>query len=371
MNKNSYDINEYYIGVIQNRQVMFNTHNKKESKVKFFYKSIFYLFFIFIKILLSKIVNKTLLPKEIGINYIVHKNRFYDYNKNLFIIDYFYKKINKEQLVLVKYINIKEAYYYFKEIKKVTHLDKENNYDNIAYRLICSLEFTLYKNLIHENNFSKVVINGINDRHTIFISKICQYQNIKLAIIQHGAFTKFENCYRVYADQFLYMYDFSIKYLKYFIENYDDIELIPCKKNKLLKALDNYPNKINVAFACTPSNIHLNFQIIEQIINSLSKEVTLIVHPHPREDIKIYTKKLSKYKNIVITKQKYKNIKFLVTRISSLGVELKELGIESVFINLEKHQTDYLDTGMFPSFEDLVKFREWITTKSTLKSYYS
>ena len=366
----SYDINKYYNGVILNRQIMFNTHKKKESKIKFFYKSLFYLLLIFFKIILSKTQNKTVVKKKIGINAtIVHKQRFYDYDKNLFVIDYAYNKIDKEQLSLIKYINIKESFSYFKQIKK-SKLDKHNNYDNIFYQLVCSFEFSLYKNLIHQNKLSEVVINGINDRHTIFIAEICKKRNIKLSIIQHGAFTKFENCYRVYCNQFLYIYDFSIKYLKYFIINHENIELTPCEQHKSLVRLKDFPNKINVAFACTPSNIHLNFEIIECIIKNLSKDVTLIVHPHPREDIKLYTKKLAHYSNVFVSKTKYKNIKFLVTRISSLGIELKKLNIDSVFINLEKHQTDYLETGMFQSFEDLVYFRKWITTQSSLKSYY-
>ena len=55
---------------------------------------------------------------------------------------------------------------------------------------------------------------------------------------------------------------------------------------------------------------------------------------------------------------------------STLGVELKEIGIEPVFINLEGHETDFLHTGQYQSFTELDKFGDWIRNESVIKHHY-
>lgn len=371
MHSNNYNLNKYYKGVIQNRQVTFNQHNKEDSKLKFRIQSFNYSCILLLKLFLSIFYKKLVVPKRVGIDWSQYKYRFNDYDNNLYIIRYFYKKFNKEEFQLFKYVKVNEVYQLFNNLKPIKNLAKKNNYDNVFYRLVASIEFNMLKNFVIENQLEHIIIYGINDRYTIYLSEICKIENIKFTIIQHGALTKFEGCYTVYADEFMYMYEFSKPYLKYFITNFNNIKFLPCKKSQSNMNLKKYEKtQCNIAFACTPSNIELNFQIIEMIMKDLSLDVTLIVHPHPREDNNLYIEKLKNHSNIVVTKEKYKNIKFLVTRISSLGVELKEIGIESVFINLEGHETDYLETGMFTNFSNLNDFREWIVNDSILREFY-
>ncbi|MEQ4788414.1 hypothetical protein ABN070_17280 [Morganella morganii] len=363
---------QIYSGVLLNRQQMFSTHNKENKKIHFLLQSIIYFIFIFIKIMLSKFLKQSYFNKKIiGLNFSVYKYRFKELSPELTVIDYLYKKINKSQVRLHNYISLTAVIklVYTKNSNDKKHYIKfENN--NFFYRFVCAAEYNLLDNLISQNNFTEVITAGLNDRYCIFLSAICKKRNINLSIIQHGALTKFDGCYRIEADNFYYMYDFSKSYLKYFFKNTDTINFLPCEREFKHQELGNIDNEVNIAFACTPSNIELNFQIIDILLQDLAPTVKVYIHPHPRENNKTYEKKYAHIKNVCITKKKFINIKFLVTRISSLGVELKKTGIEPVFINLEGHETDYLATGEYLAFEKIPEFKIWLNNNSPIANMY-
>ncbi|MGV3629844.1 MAG: hypothetical protein ACO1O6_01485 [Bacteroidota bacterium] len=365
-----YNFQKLYRGVVLNRQVMFTTHHKSESKARFVRNSLIMLFLTLGKMLIASFMKKKRYPKQLGINWSAHKKRTYDYDPQLEIVDYFYKRYDREQIRILNYASFTEVFRLIFLYKKPKDLPKLNNYGNYFQYLWNAIEFSMMKNLILENKLEKVVINGLNDRYCLFIGKVCELNNIELAVVQHGAFTKFEGCQTMYATEFHYMYDFSAPFLKYFFTKPEELKLVHCPNKKKLELVSDFEGEINIAYACTPSNVELNFQIIDIILKGLSPEVNVIIHPHPRENDAFYAAVYDKYPNVTITKQKYRNMRFLVTRISSLGVELKEIGIEPVFINLEGHETDFLHTGEYQSFTDLEAFETWITSDSAIKNYY-
>lgn len=347
---------------------MFDQHKKSESVSSFALKGFIFLMTLLAKTVLSLGFHKPTLPQRLGINWEIHKQRFFDYDEGLFVIDYFYRKMTKEQLRLFKYVNLLQVARYFLNIRSVGDLTG-NNFDNIFYRCVCAIEFSLLENIVKQNNIRHLFINGLNDRYTIYLTEICKKEGVKLSIIQHGALTKFEDCYTVYADEFLYMYEFSRPFLKYFIRNDQEVAFLPCKRKKSLQ-LGTFEKHPNVAYASTPSNIHLNYAIIDAILLNLDARVNVLIHPHPREDDELYLAKYKHYPNVIVTKTKYQNITYLITRISSLGVDMHDLGIEPVFVNLQHHDTDYLSTNVFRTFTTLEPFRDWLITESTLHTFY-
>ena len=349
---------------------MFTTHHKSESKSKFRINSLVMMLLAFAKMFLGIFLKKKKYPKHLGINWSVHKKRTLDYDPNVEIADYFYKRYDKEQIRIMKYASFWEVLRLIFSYKRPKDLPAHNNYGNFFLYVYNAIEFSLMKNLILENKLEKVVINGMADRNYIFVGEICHRDKVKLAVVQHGAFTKFEGLHTIYADEFYYMYDFSLAFLKYFFTNYESITPVYCPNKKKLELVAEFDGEPNIAYACTPSNVELNFRIIDIILKDLSPDVNLIIHPHPREDDAFYANVYGKYPNVTITKQKYRNMLFLVTRISSLGVELKEIGIEPVFINLEGHETDFLHTGQYQSFTELDKFGDWIRNESVIKHHY-
>ncbi|MEZ8666108.1 hypothetical protein AB6D63_22135 [Vibrio splendidus] len=374
INYSTETFSDMYGGVLLNRHQMFKTHNKEQNQARFLLQSAIYFVVILSKIILAKFLIQTDEVKHqkiIGLNFSVYKHRFRELSQDLVVVDYLYKQFNVEQIRLFKYVSFTQVINLLLERtteEKQQH--KKFKAHSVFYRFVCAAEYLLLESFIREHKFDEVVTAGLNDRYCIFLSSICKKLNVDFSIIQHGALTKFEGCYLIEGTRFYYMYDFSKLYLKYFFKNAETIEFLPCERKLKQQELSISNHEKNLAFACTPSNIHLNYQIIDIMISELNPEVNIYIHPHPREDVTTYKKRYSSIKNVIVTKNKIKNIEFLVTRISSLGVELEAVGIVPVFINLEEHETDYLATGKYQTFTTLPSFKSWLHCKSSIADEY-
>lgn len=351
-----------YKGVVNNRKVLYETHNRNLKKIKFLGQSIIYFSIIITKFILSRFYKiESINDTVIGINWLFHKtSRFLDYDSNLLIINYNYKRLSKLDVKLFSNLKFIDLIYAFKLSPK-THfrLSKSlKDYSNVFYAFVCLVENLLYKHIIIDHNIKDIYIVGLNDRHSIFISDITYTYGLNLHVLQHGLLTKFDNLHKINVDKFYYTHDFSLKYLKYFLINIHQIECVylPDKKYNRWEKFDH---NLNIAYACTPTNIEYNIEIIKFLIDSVPNDYRVIIYPHPREGVNAYEKYFIKNEKVHITNKRYDNIELLITRISSLGIEYYDIGIKPLFINLENHDTDYLSTGKFEVFESLDAFKDW------------
>jgi hypothetical protein len=75
------------------------------------------------------------------------------------------------------------------------------------------------------------------------------------------------------------------------------------------------------------------------------------------------------YKNLevdlsaFVTRERHRNISYLLSRYSTLGMDYYEQGIEPVFLDYEKHTMDFLDSDSFIKFNDPESFYEWVETE--------
>lgn len=352
-----------YHGVVQNRKVLFETHNKSNDRFSFLIHSLVYLLGLSIKFMLSRFTRKTKLNSNIvGISWLEHKkNRFNDYDANLEIIHYNFRKFDLNQIKIFSYIKISDLKNIFLiSLKSHSQLPKsDSKYSNILYCFVCIIENSLYYNIIKDNSINIIVITGLNDRHSIFVSDIVNENDLQLFVLQHGLLTKFLNLYKICATRFYYTHDFSLDYLKYFFYNIHEIEFYHLPERSKHDWPSYLTEKNIIAYACTPTNIDYNFKIIDILIGEITSDYIIMLYPHPRENLKMYYTRYKNHNNVIITDKRYKNIKMLITRISSLGVDYSDIGVKPVFINIERHNTDYLSTGKFDVFNDLDSFKVW------------
>lgn len=355
-----------------NRKDAMVTQGINRSYREFLSQSFLYFVGILCKIFLAKFI------KNPNTSYYILRlswtNTFYKRLKELPgeypLLHYNYKKFSKIQILFFKNVSLFNVFYEFLCIKK-NNTQTTFEQDNLFYRLVIAAESLMFQTLFKSQPcLQRIFIAGINDRQTVMLSEICFRYNIKLSVLQHGCFTKFLKQYKVISDEFYYFYDFSVKYLKYFMSNPEGVKIkyLPRKQN--LADLPLFGNKINIAYATTPIKSSINFEIIDLLIKNLDNRVTLIINPHPVDDASDYIKRYGSKSNIEITGQKYKNIKYFFLRYSTLGIEMGQLGIKPIFINIENYQTDFFEFGNVTVFNDLSKFEKWLYYNSDIREYY-
>jgi hypothetical protein len=365
-------INSIYWYSLTNRKDAMQTQGIRRSYHRFLGQSIIYSIGILAKIFLSKFyqVHQSN-HNQIRLSW---TNTFYqrllELPGEIPLFHYNYKSFQKNQILFFKNVSL------YKTLKETGKIRKSGNscffeQDNLFYRFIIASETLMFISFFKLHpSIKRVYIAGINDRQTVMLSEICFGSNICLSVLQHGCFTKFLNQYKVTADEFFYFYSFSLNYLKYFFKDIDNIKVKHLPRKYKLEDLPIYDNPINIAYATTPILSSINFKIINLLLQDLNEKVTLIINPHPVDNLKDYEKMYGRKSNVIITNVKYKNVKYFFLRYSTLGIEMSNLGIDSVYINLENYQTDFFDFGQVTVFNNLDPFKNWLYKESKIKYYY-
>ncbi len=361
-----YNFQYIYEAIILNKKKTLELHGEHESRVFFIFKSMVYFGVVLFKIILSKFIffSHIQIPndKVIAFNWSRFKSRLTDYNNDSQVFDYYFNKFDLEQIRLFKYVCL------FNVFKLTFSINTEFakgtiNRDNFFFRFVCAAEYLMYESLIKSADPKEVVVAGLNDRHTFYISEICKSSNIFYTMVQHGCLFALDNPRKCFVNKFVYCFDFSIPFLKYYLLDNDTIQLKFLKLNKSpLQTTESGSNLDLIGFACMPTNVKLNIDVIDFLIENLSNKYNIAVFPHPREDKSIYSIRYKKDPKVMISEQKFSDIKVLVSRVSTLGVDYADIGCEVIFVNFEGSSTDYLNTGRFEVVSNLESLKPFVSS---------
>ena len=223
---------------------------------------------------------------------------------------------------------------YSKLMAQLTFCEKLNSFKyffskNPFAMVFFDLEYRMLEKLILSYKSRSIFINGIYDRYSFFIEKICKVNSLKFNILQHGALTDFNFSMYHECNQFWLLYDHSktIVSKKNLVNEFKYLK----KKSKLL----NDDSFINFAsYGTTPGKKRENELIIKLLLNIYQK---LIVYPHPRDN--------NDYNHIsgimIITKERYITNQVFVCGMSTLGLEFLENNCNVLFFNPENKKTDF------------------------------
>lgn len=354
---------ECYMGSLQCKEVMFRTHNKKLNSRKFLFESAVYFFVLVFKIILSRFFSKSKLQPLVAFSWISYQSRFKDYKDDIFVLDYHYKEFTKNEFSVFRHLKISDIFtvrYIYNRVESNSILNSkfQSACDNVFFRYVNIIEFCLVYGILKNKLINHVVIAGLNDRLTIYVCELARILKVRVTVLQHGAFTKFEGNYLTIADEFCFIYDFSLPYLKYFFRCTDKMQLthLPQKKSRKIFHTPDWCSKF-VTYATTPSNIELNISLIKLIRKSIPSEYKIIVNPHPREELSLY----NDLDGVIVTRKKYKGSELFISRISSIGVEMQMEGEVVCFVNLEGHRTDFIDSGYFNVFNRIEELQLFLS----------
>lgn len=324
-------------------------------------------FFLLLKLGASRCVRKAnIYGKQIFISWSsLHTGRSKDLAEEFELVEFNRLSFAKKQLAFFSRISITEFFKNFSRIKKseLTNVQKASNYVNntFIYRFLFVIEFMVLKEIIGAKE--KIFMAGYNDRTSLIISKICEKNNIHLSILQHGVLGRKENWKPLKANRFFYLYLFSKEYISCQIEVNSSTELILLPKRTSSLNLGTFQNgkfKKNIAYATSPADSGKDILLLNQLKKDLfEKEYNLLIYPHPLEKESTY-KGLKNDESVFLTRKRHKNVSYLISRYSTLGIDYYEAGIIPVFLNFDKQDSDFLNSKEFIVFEDLPSFRIWI-----------
>ncbi|WP_298542657.1 hypothetical protein [uncultured Aquimarina sp.] len=295
----------------------------------------------------------------------LHLKRSKDLAEKFETIPFERSSFSMEQLELFANISFNEISKYFFKVKKsdVRVLKNYSFYinDSIFYRFLFIVEFLALKGIL--NGSEKVLIAGYNDRTSLIISKICEFKKIHLSMLQHGVLGKKEEWKHLKADRFFYLYDFSKEYIAHQIEVNEFTELIYLPKKKSNLKLGTFIKGVyskNIAYATSPADSSKDIEILTRLIKiSEEKKVNLLIYPHPLEKETVYSK-FENNKSIFVTRERHKNVEYLISRYSTLGIDYFEKNITPVFLNFDGAKSDFLNANIFNVFKNFEEFDTWI-----------
>ncbi len=362
--QNGYGFQFCYDAIVDNKQAAIDLHGVIEKRSKIVFLTIVYAAGIVFKLVLAKLIFKKYFPvtskPRIGLNWSRFAGRLRDFDSEIEIYDYYYSQFSLQQIELFKGVTLSSIFKLFLATK-CSKLDQNSYRDNIFYKFACCAEFRMYQKLIHELQPQQVVVAGLNDRHTFYLSEICRQNSISYTLVQHGCLFAINNPKLCSVDEFVYCYEFSLPFLKHYISEVERVKLtylpIQPKSLSMVTQEDGIPS---IAFACMPTNPQANISLIDELLETINERYRIIVYPHPRESLNIYQKSYSKNDRVMISQDKYKNVELVVTRISTIGIDFDRIGLPVVFVNLERSNTDYLMTGRYQVVKDGAELRTYL-----------
>lgn len=236
--------------------------------------------------------------------------------------------------------------------------------DSYWYKVFIALEHEMLRKLTQQAE--EVIVAGHFDRYIALLSDLSFENNFKLSIVQHG-------CIRIH-DQplkratvngdFFYMYKFSVPYFKTFAKYTSNSRFHDQRIEHSINFSEenDTKGKKRVVFVCQDKIPDNNKKIINEIIRLQAKgNYVLQIMPHPREKIQAYREYRNQPSVFVSTNKKVRP-DMVFTRFSTLGVEYAKAGIDTVFVNLDRVNMDFLFSLDFNEIKDIKDIEKHIKT---------
>lgn len=369
------DLGDIYIQDIKTRHLLFRD---VDFTIPIYYstKSIILSASLIFKVLLSRIIPYTFFerPNEynsIGISWArLHTQRLKDKQDEIEnVIEYFYSNYSLLTLSFYRDVPICSVFSEARKLKirNIEHYDEKYFYDSFFYRIIFVIDFYALKNVLERYKPENVYCAGLCDRLAIILTTICGQSKIKVHMMQHGLLSLCKGKIKRKVHAFYYLYDFSLQAIKYSIRLDTSPHLIylPKKQGALkLSHFDESSNK-NIAYATAIVKHEFNVQIIETTLRHMPKDFNLLIYIHPLDKRKKY-EQYRKLDNVFLfKKERHSNIEYLISRISTLGLEYYELGVPSIFVNLDNLAGLFFHIDLFTTFYTLEEYEKWL--KNTIR----
>lgn len=309
-------------------------------------------------ILKSKIIKKERKEEyiKIGISWNdLHKKKIelVDIDLNIF-------NIKSNQLLktvhypYLKDVNISEALLFGFKHKGIRN---KFSYQSFFYRIYIHLLYDFLFSLIKKRE--EVFVSGHFDRVVSILSEVCNTNNIKLNIIQHGCLQIFEKplIKNILKGNIYYSHKFSLPFFSTFFHEINNIDFI--KLDEVKPKIDYYHkcSKKIIVYGCQDAKPKNNILIIDFLLNMFNNKLIYVI-PHPREDLKFYSKYRHHLCNAFVSRTKPVNAEFFVSRFSTLGIEYSLLEIRSIFINIDMVKLDFMLSESYEIYESLEEFKK-------------
>lgn len=362
------DLNYIYLQDIKTRHLLFKDVDFRLSKF-YWIKSFLLAILLIVKVLIAKILpNNTANKKSktIGLSWArLHTQRLKDKEEEIEdLIEYFYSHFSYFNICLYKKVPLLHIFKIASNLKidNYSLYEKEYFYDSIFYRILFLIDYYVFKNIIDTYEPENIFCAGLCDRLAIILTELGQTYGVKIHMMQHGLLSQCKGKIKRKVHAFYYLYDFSIKSIKYSINLDTSPRLVYLPKTKgalKLKKFDVSPGQ-NIAYATAIVKHEFNEQIIETTINLLPDNFNFLIYVHPLDKIKKY-EIYSKKKNVFIfKKERHSNLDYLISRLSTLGIEYHEFGVPSIFVNLDKLDGDFFHLDAFTTFLYLKEYEQWL-----------
>ena len=135
----------------------------------------------------------------------------------------------------------------------------------------------------------------------------------------------------------------------------NDILVIYRQKNILQINYSYNSSKPIIVYGCQDARPENNLLIINFLLENFNDKLVYIV-PHPREDIKFYLKEF-KHPNIVVSRDKPSDIELFFSRFSTLGIEYANLGVKTIYVNLDKVKMDFMLSEQFEVYNSIEELK--------------
>lgn len=183
-----------------------------------------------------------------------------------------------------------------------------------------SIEYYLIARFIWDHEINEIIFQGLYDRYNTLFSRLGKDMGIMLIGIQDGACVTNEIPVKIHCDKLFCFNRFEEKKFREYIEN-EDCQYIYTNFVSLLK-WDEYSKKTKpiIAIASQDWFTVKTKEIIRMIAKKPeSKNYTIMVFPHYREDLSQYSDISLEYPEIIIENvRRYYNIDILVTFYSTI-----------------------------------------------------
>jgi hypothetical protein len=356
---------EAYVASFRNRDIVFGKINIKEVGMRFLFRSMGYAAIMIAKVLLARFFKVNPTADTIFFSWgPLHSKLAHRIGQQDTLVYYDYKSLQGDQVARFKNISLITSIRHARSVMHSTARSK-NSYDNFFYCLGFVIEFQMVNNLLKD--VRHVFMAGQLDRYAIMLSIICTHENKYASFVQHGLNHLYEGLYKLHADEIYYLFEISIPFFGTYVRDAQNKKYIPIPKViPDFKEDLKYENAIGFASQCLVGDL-----VILDILTQYY-EGDILIYPHPTETNVDYYSKYKQKPNVHITRQKIRNIKYLFSSGSTLGVEYHLLGVMPVFINLNNFESEIFETSEFINFKDIDSFKSWfLANVATVKTMVS
>ncbi|MEQ8363064.1 MAG: hypothetical protein RH948_09360 [Cyclobacteriaceae bacterium] len=266
--------------------------------------------------------------------------------------------LHDDQTALYKSVSVVKAFQAARLVTTMNSKREITGFDNFFFAFAFGLESQMIFNLIR--NSRNVLMAGQVDRFSILLSVLCRDMGKHFTFVQHGVNNQFDNLYKLRVDEIYYLFEISIPFFGCFVLEADKQIYKPIPQVKPnFEVCDTYENAIAFASQFMVEDLRILDVLIEHW-----KHGDILIYPHPTEKNLDYFRKYTAVSNVHITSKRIKNIKYIFSSGSTLGMEYDLIGVVPVFINLHKISSEIFLSQKYICFNDIDSFQEWFVSEA-------